>query len=127
MPGVLVDGNDVVAVHDAMAEAVERARSGGGPTVVEALTYRHYGHSRTDPGTYRPAEEVEEWLARDPLLVARARLLQLGATEADVAAADARAADVVAAASRAAQDAPAADPDDALTDVWADGGAAWRT
>jgi pyruvate dehydrogenase E1 component alpha subunit len=127
MPGVLVDGNDVVAVHDTMAEAVERARSGGGPTVVEALTYRHYGHSRTDPGTYRPAEEVEEWLARDPLLVARARLVELGATEGDVAAADARAADVVAAASRAAQDAPAADPDDALTDVWADGGAAWRT
>src|SRR5687768_14645955 len=88
MPGVLVDGNDVVAVHDTVAEAPERARSGGGPTVVEALTYRHYGHSRTAPATYRPAEEVEEWLARDPLLVARARLLELGASEADVDAAD---------------------------------------
>jgi len=100
MPGVLVDGNDVVAVHDTMSEAVERARSGKGPSVVEALTYRHFGHSRTDPATYRPQEEVDEWLARDPLLVARARLLEQGVTEADVAAADERAREVVAAASR---------------------------
>jgi acetoin:2,6-dichlorophenolindophenol oxidoreductase subunit alpha len=127
MPGVLVDGNDVVAVHVAMAEAVVRARSGGGPTVIEALTYRHFGHSRTDPGKYRPADEVEEWLARDPLVVARRQLLDLGTTEADVDAADARAAALVAAASQAAQDAPPADPAEAFTDVWADGGATWRT
>jgi acetoin:2,6-dichlorophenolindophenol oxidoreductase subunit alpha len=127
MPGVIVDGNDVVAVQRAMAQAVDRARSGDGPTVLEALTYRHYGHSRTDPATYRPAEEVEEWLARDPLIVTRRQLLEFGADEADVAAADARADEIVAAASRAAQDAPAADPDHALDDVWADGGAAWRT
>jgi len=114
-------------MHNAMAEAVERARSGDGPTVLEALTYRHFGHSRTDPGTYRPAEEVEEWLARDPLLIARARLLELGAADADVDAADARAAEIVTAASQAAQAAPAADPAEALTDVWADGGSAWRT
>ena len=128
MPGVLVDGNDVVAVHDAMAEAVERARAGDGPTVVEALTYRHYGHSRTDPAKYRPAEEVEEWLARDPLIVGRAaaaRARRRPTTE--VEAADARAAETVAAASQAAQDAPAADPAEAFTDVWADGGWAWRT
>jgi pyruvate dehydrogenase E1 component alpha subunit len=127
MPGVLVDGNDVVAVHDIMTEAVHRARDGEGPAVIEALTYRHFGHSRTDPATYRPQQEVEEWLARDPLLVARAKLLELGATDADVDAADTRAGEVVAAASRAAQAAPAADPEDALTDVWADGGWAWRT
>jgi pyruvate dehydrogenase E1 component alpha subunit len=127
MPGVLVDGNDVVAVHDTMTEAVVRARSGHGPTVVEALTYRHFGHSRTDPATYRPPEEVEEWLARDPLIVARSRLRELGASEADLAAADTRAAETVAAASRAAQEAPAADPEAAFTDVWADGGCAWRT
>ncbi len=127
MPGVLVDGNDVVAVQHAMADAVERARAGDGPTVIEALTYRHYGHSRTDPATYRPAEEVEAWLARDPLIVARQLLMEFGATEADVEAADGRAAAVVAAASQAAQAAPAADPEDAMTDVWADGGSAWRT
>ncbi len=127
MPGVLVDGNDVVAVHDVMAEAVERARSGGGPTVVEALTYRHYGHSRTDPGAYRPEAEVEEWLARDPLTVGRQRLFELGVTQTEVEVVDARAAETVAAASRAAQEAPAADPAEAFTDVWADGGWAWRT
>ena len=127
MPGVIVDGNDVVAVQRATAQAVDRARGGDGPTVIEALTYRHYGHSRTDPATYRPAEEVEEWLARDPLIVTRRQLLEFGADEADVAAADARADEIVAAASRAAQAAPAADPDHALDDVWADGGAAWRT
>jgi pyruvate dehydrogenase E1 component alpha subunit len=127
MPGVLVDGNDVVAVHAAVAEAVERARTGGGPTVLEALTYRHFGHSRTDPATYRPEDEVEEWLARDPLILARRRLLELGAAEADVDAADRRADQLVAAASQAAQAAPAADPDDAFTDVWADGGSTWRT
>jgi pyruvate dehydrogenase E1 component alpha subunit len=127
MPGVLVDGNDVVAVHEAMAAAVDRARSGGGPTVVEALTYRHFGHSRTDPGKYRPAAEVEEWMARDPLLIGRRLLLEFGAEEAEIDAADARAAEIVAAASRVAQGAPAADPAEAFTDVWADGGWSWRT
>jgi pyruvate dehydrogenase E1 component alpha subunit len=127
MPGVVVDGNDVVAVHDAMTRAVDRARAGDGPTVLECLTYRHYGHSRTDPGKYRPEAEVAEWLARDPLILGRRRLLEMGTTEAEVDAADARAAETVAAASRAAQGAPPADPGEALTDVWADGGWAWRT
>ena len=126
MPGVLVDGNDVVAVHDTMTEAVDRARSGAGPTVIEALTYRHFGHSRTDPATYRPADEVAQWLARDPLLVARERLLGLGVEGADVDATLADAAETVAAAVQAATDAPAADPAQAFADVWADGGAAWR-
>ena len=127
MPGVLVDGNDVLAVRDTLGEAVERARSGQGPTVVEALTYRHFGHSRTDPAKYRPDEEVQEWLARDPLLVSRARMTEQGVDEADIDAADERAAAVVAAASQAAQAAPPADPAEAYTDVWADGGWAWRS
>lgn len=127
MPGVLVDGNDVVAVRDAMSVAVHRARSGEGPSVLEALTYRHFGHSRTDPGTYRPAEEVQKWLARDPLLVARRRLEVQGTPEADIDAAAERAAAAVAAAVEAAMAAPPADPAQAFTDVWADGGSAWRT
>lgn len=127
MPGVLVDGNDVVAVRDAMSVAVHRARSGEGPSVLEALTYRHFGHSRTDPGTYRPAEEVQEWLARDPLLVARRRLEVQGTPGADIDAAAERAAAAVAAAVEAAMAAPPADPAQAFTDVWADGGSAWRT
>jgi pyruvate dehydrogenase E1 component alpha subunit len=127
LPAQVVDGNDVEAVHSVMETAVERARGGGGPTVVEARTYRHYGHSRTDPATYRPADEVEQWLARDPLDLARKRLDELGVAPDDVAAADERAAKVVAEAVAEAERAPAADPADALTDVWADGGAAWRT
>ncbi|HEU4912310.1 MAG TPA: thiamine pyrophosphate-dependent dehydrogenase E1 component subunit alpha [Actinomycetes bacterium] len=127
MPGVLVDGNDVLAVRDVMSTAVDRARSGEGPTVVEARTYRHFGHSRTDPGTYRPADEVEAWLRRDPLEVARLDLTGLGVAESEVAEADDRAASVVAAAVEAAKAAPPADPAEALTDVWADGGSAWRT
>jgi pyruvate dehydrogenase E1 component alpha subunit len=67
MHSVQVDGNDVRAVYDTCADAVNRARQGAGPTFVEALTYRQRGHSRSDPGTYRPAEEVERWLARDPI------------------------------------------------------------
>lgn len=68
MPGVQVDGNDLWAVRQTAREAIDRARRGEGPTLVEALTYRHKGHSRLDTGSkYRPAEEVEAWLARDPI------------------------------------------------------------
>ncbi len=127
IPAELVDGNDVLAVHAAVAAAASRARDGGGPTVIEARTYRHYGHSRTDPAKYRPAEEVERWMARDPLAVARARLAELGVSDADITAAEERAARTVAEAVAAAKAAPEADPGEALTDVWADGSATWRT
>jgi acetoin:2,6-dichlorophenolindophenol oxidoreductase subunit alpha len=127
IPAEVIDGNDVVVVREEVAAAAERARSGGGPTVIEALTYRHFGHSRTDPGTYRPAAEVEEWLRRDPLELARARLQALGMPAESIAMADERAAATVADAVAAAKAAPGPDPEDALTDVWADGGSAWRT
>jgi pyruvate dehydrogenase E1 component alpha subunit len=126
LPAEIIDGNDVVTVHDTMKAAVDRARAGEGPTVIEALTYRHYGHSRADPAKYRPADEVERWMQRDPLLVAREKLTGIGVDESDVDAADARVAQVVEAAVQEARDAPFPDPVTALTDVWADGGAAWR-
>jgi TPP-dependent pyruvate/acetoin dehydrogenase alpha subunit len=78
MPGVRIDGNDVREAFRAVGEAVDRARSGEGPTLIEAMTYRHKGHSRTDPATYRPKEEVEEWLARDPIPGLEEALRQLG-------------------------------------------------
>jgi TPP-dependent pyruvate/acetoin dehydrogenase alpha subunit len=75
LPGVVVDGNDLQAVLDTAEQAVARARRGGGPTLVEAQTYRHKGHSRLDTGErYRPADEVEAWLAQDPLPRAAALL-----------------------------------------------------
>lgn len=127
LPGKVIDGNDVVVVHDEMREAVERARSGGGPTVLEALTYRHYGHSRTDPAKYRPEQEVREWLGRDPLVLARSRLSNLGVPAEAFTEADEHAATIVADAVAAAKQAPEPDLESAFTDVWADGGAAWRS
>ncbi|MFI9828627.1 thiamine pyrophosphate-dependent dehydrogenase E1 component subunit alpha [Streptomyces sp. NPDC051913] len=127
IPGESVDGNDVVAVRESVARLAERARAGDGPALLEAATYRHFGHSRSDPATYRPAEEVERWLKHDPLDLARGRLTELGVSEETVTAADERAQEVVRQAVDAARNAPAPDPREALTDVWADGGAAWRT
>ncbi|HEU5472270.1 MAG TPA: thiamine pyrophosphate-dependent dehydrogenase E1 component subunit alpha [Actinophytocola sp.] len=127
IPAEIIDGNDVLTVWDAMRAAVERARNGNGPTVIEARTYRHYGHSRTDPGKYRPEAEVREWMARDPLTVARAHLRRLGLSDAAVEQAEAAAERIVAEAIDAAKQAPEADPAEAFTDVWADGGAAWRS
>jgi acetoin:2,6-dichlorophenolindophenol oxidoreductase subunit alpha len=127
IPGEVVDGNDVVAVREVVARLAERARAGDGPALLEAETYRHFGHSRADPATYRPAEEVERWLKHDPLDLARGRLVEMGVPKETVTAADERAEAVVARAVEAAKAAPGPDPDEALTDVWADGGAAWRT
>ena len=75
---LVVDGNDVEAVYAMARATIDRARAGGGPALVEAVTYRHGGHSRADPGTYRPDEEVEAWLARDPIPAHRQRLLDAG-------------------------------------------------
>jgi len=86
IPSATVDGNDLWAVHAAAAEAVARARAGNGPTLLECRTYRHYGHSKGDPATYRPKREVEQWLERDPLKLARSRLLSDGIAEERVAA-----------------------------------------
>lgn len=85
VPAHTVDGNDLWAVRRAALDAVARARSGQGPTLLECQTYRHYGHSKSDPGKYRPPEEVERWLARDPLNVARERLRQLDVSDDDLA------------------------------------------
>lgn len=84
MPGVRVDGNDPVAVFAAAGEAVDRARHGGGPTLVEALTYRYCGHHEGDQMAYRPKEEVDAWRAKDPIPRMKAWLLSKGfLSEAD--------------------------------------------
>jgi acetoin:2,6-dichlorophenolindophenol oxidoreductase subunit alpha len=112
MPAAVVDGNDLHAVHAAANEAVERARAGGGPTLLECRTYRHYGHSKADPAKYRPKAEVEHWLARDPLPRARERLLADGVEEADIAAVEERIREQIDAAVAAAKAAPYPDPSD---------------
>jgi pyruvate dehydrogenase E1 component alpha subunit len=127
LASIVVDGNDVEAVHRIARDTIERARAGDGPSLVEAVTYRHGGHSRADPGKYRPDEEVEAWKARDPVRTYRAALLadRVGEAELDAIDADARAA--VAAAEAEARAAPEPSPAILETQVWADGGSAWRS
>lgn len=76
MPGEQIDGNDLPLVRDAVERAAARARAGEGPTFIEALTYRQKGHSRTDPGAYRPEGELEQWLKRDPILLFERALVE---------------------------------------------------
>ena len=78
IPGIVVDGQDVEAVNAATSEAIARARAGDGPSLLEMKTYRYRGHSRSDPAKYRPEGELDAWKARDPLLVAQAKLAQRG-------------------------------------------------
>jgi len=103
----LVDGNDLWAVEAAAREAVGRARGEHAPTLLECQTYRHYGHSKSDPATYRPKEEVERWLERDPLKIARERLVGMGA---DVEAAERSARDAMDRAVEAALASPYPEP-----------------
>jgi pyruvate dehydrogenase E1 component alpha subunit len=121
-----VDGNDVDAVFLAAQEVLAEARSGAGPCLLEAVTYRHGGHSRADPGKYRPAKEVRAWLEYDPITLYRGRLARLGMPAAELDGIDR---EVSAAVDEAAEIAKGgAEPDIAatLTDVWADGGSSWR-
>jgi pyruvate dehydrogenase E1 component alpha subunit len=90
MPGLTVDGNDAVAVYEALREPVRRARAGEGPTLAECMTFRHGGHHVNDPGLYLPPDELERWKAHDPLIVLRERLDSAGVDEATIAAIDER-------------------------------------
>jgi TPP-dependent pyruvate/acetoin dehydrogenase alpha subunit len=84
IPGVSIDGNDVGAVYEAAGEAVARARAGGGPTLIECVTYRTVGHHEGDPGVgYRSKEEIAAWKARCPILRCRAELIESGAVSAE--------------------------------------------
>ena len=124
---LVVDGNDVEAVHAIARTTIARARVGDGPSLVEAVTYRHGGHSRADPGTYRPDEEVKAWLARDPIPMHRQRLLEAGVDGAALDVIEAEVKASVDAAEAVAREAPDPDPATAMTQVWADGGSAWRS
>ena len=83
MPGVVVDGNDVLAVHEAVGEAVKRARRGEGPTLVECKTYRWRGHFEGDACTYRCTEELNEWMAKDPIPRFEEKLVESGLATAE--------------------------------------------
>ncbi len=121
MPGVVVDGNDVLAVRAVTAEAVGRARAGEGPTLIECKTYRHRGHFEGDMAKYRPKGELEYWLTRDPISLFSEQLQKRwGLSEDDLKAVDD---DVVAELERAAEwakEQPFPEPEDAYTNVYVD-------
>jgi TPP-dependent pyruvate/acetoin dehydrogenase alpha subunit len=123
---ILIDGNDVDLVHATAVAAIENARAGNGPSLIEVQTYRHGGHSRADPGKYRPDEEVAAWMERDPIPSYRKILLESGIDEAILQTIDT---ETLARVDRAAETAANSSPpsiDIANTDVWADGSSTWR-
>jgi TPP-dependent pyruvate/acetoin dehydrogenase alpha subunit len=126
LEGIIADGNDPDEMFDVARRTIEVARGGGGPSLVEAKTYRQGGHSRADPGKYRPDEEVQEWIARDPIPMFRNRLLQSGVEEKVLEDIERIAEERVDRATEEARDAPVPDRSSLETEVWADGGSAWR-
>jgi acetoin:2,6-dichlorophenolindophenol oxidoreductase subunit alpha len=123
---VVVDGNDVTAVRRVVGAAVDAARTGQGPSLIEAQTYRLKGHSAADGGAYRPAEEVARWRERDPLVRTRSALLQAGTAGEKLDEIDARIQSEVAGLARQVLGRPVPDPSGAWTDVWSDGSWQWR-
>ena len=126
VPGVTRDRNYADAVYRVASQAFARARAGEGPSLIEALTYRHSGHSRADPAQYRPPGELDRWLERDPIKVYRERLLSLGYPEPDLQAIEQDTARRVDEATETAKASPAPPLELIYKDVWANGGSSWR-
>jgi len=126
MESIVIDGNDADAVYLAAVKALDKARSGGGPSLIEAVTYRSGGHSRADPGKYRPPREVEAWKGHDPIPLYHDRLLNLGVPEERLSSIEREVAGAIDAATDFAK--AGAEPDESalLTEVYADGGSRWR-
>jgi acetoin:2,6-dichlorophenolindophenol oxidoreductase subunit alpha len=126
LPPIVVDGNDADEVFRVAARAFAQARAGAGPSLIEALTYRHSGHSRADPAQYRPEGELDRWLERDPIKIYRARMDSLGFAETDLRAIEQDTERRVDEATETAKSSPTPSLSAIERDVWADGGAAWR-
>ena len=115
--GICIDGNDVFAVYEAAKKAVDKARNGGGPTVIECMTYRWQGHHVGDPGVYRPEEEVEDWKEKEPIGALEAQNLL---TEAEIAEIKDMVEKEIAEACKFAEESPEPDISEAYTDVFVD-------
>ncbi|HWP26925.1 MAG TPA: thiamine pyrophosphate-dependent dehydrogenase E1 component subunit alpha [Xanthobacteraceae bacterium] len=126
LEGIIVDGQDADAVYRVALAAYEKARSGGGPSLIECKTYRYSGHSRADPAKYRPPGELEKWKQRDPIIIYRERLKQFGIGEEVIARIDAEVKREVEEATEKCKAAPPPPLELLTKDVWADGGYAWR-
>lgn len=120
IPGTSVDGNNVLDVYEATAEACTRARNGAGPSLIECKTYRHKGHSRWDPATYRPKEEVDKWLMRDPIRRMKTHLLDHGIlSEPEATKIEKETSTAVEKAVKFAVDSPFPTADEAYEDIYA--------
>jgi len=126
LESIIVDGNDADLVYRVARDAADKARAGDGPSLIEAKTYRHSGHSRADPATYRPEGELEKWLERDPLKIYRKRLIDFGVKESKVVAIEKAVLKAVDEATEFAKNSSTPSRDVLMTEVWADGGASWR-
>jgi len=121
MPADQIDGMHPETVHEGVARAVKRAREGGGPTLLEIKTYRYKGHSISDPQKYRTKEEVDEYKAKDPIVMVRQAILtNKFATEKELDAIDKRVNDIVDASVKFAEESPWPDDDEVLKDVYVD-------
>jgi pyruvate dehydrogenase E1 component alpha subunit len=120
IPGLAIDGNDVVAVYEACKEAVDRARAGMGPTLIECKTYRWRTHFEGEPDTYRPPEEVEAWIKREPIAPYRRLLIDQGVlTEAEADEIEANVVKELDEAVEFARQSPLPEPETALQGLWA--------
>ena len=126
LESIVIDGNDPDAVYLAATRALDRARRGGGPSMIEAITYRSGGHSRADPGKYRPPAEIEAWAERDPIPLYHRRLLSVGFPEATLVSIQREVAAAIDAATEFAKAGREPGEDSLLTEVYADGGSRWR-
>ena len=127
LPKIVIDGNDADAVFRAAQTAYAKARAGQGPSLIECITYRHSGHSRADPGAYRPKGELERWKKeKDPINIYRERMAQFGIGKDVIAKIETEVNNEVEAATEACKAAPNPPMDILFTDVYADGGWAWR-
>jgi len=123
---VIVDGNDADAVYRVARVSIARARAGGGPSLIEAKTYRFSGHSRADPAKYRPAGELEEWRKRDPIALYRNRLAEMGIDDRSLKEIESTVQRAVDDATETAKASPPSPLEVIAKDVWADGGSSWR-
>lgn len=126
LPRIVIDGNDPDEVYAAAREYLARCRAGEGPVLVEAMTYRHRGHSMADPAKYRDQEEVARWMEQDPVPSYRDRLLSDGVAEHVLDEIDEAAVAAVQVAVDYAKQSPRPALETLTTDVWADGGSTWH-
>src|SRR5437667_3578797 len=122
LPRIVIDGNDADVVYRTARDAYDKARAGGGPSLIECMTYRYSGHSRADPAKYRPEGELEKWKKRDPVVIYRERLKAFGIGEGVIAGIDADVKRRVDEATESCKAAPPPSLDLLTADVYADGG-----